>query len=81
MTDAHRVIVTGINADGKSLIAEEILAEMTGPDNFDFWRTKAGDTPHDLPIGRSPMKFFPAPGGTMFRLFTIPPANLNMNQA
>ena len=27
------------------------------------------------------MKFFPAHGGTMFRLFTIPPADANMSPA
>jgi hypothetical protein len=26
------------------------------------------------------MKFFPAGGGTMFRLFTIPPADPNMTE-
>lgn len=26
-------------------------------------------------------QFFPAPGGTMFRLFTIPPADQNMSRA
>jgi len=81
MTETHRVIVTGTNAAGKSLIVEDIQAEMTGPGNFDFWQTKTGRSPHDLSNGRSLMKFFPAPGDTMFRLFTIPPVNPKMNQA
>ncbi len=81
MTESHRVIVTGNNNSGKSVVVEEAHATVTGPGNFDFWQTKAGHSPHDLSIGRSPMKFFPAPGGTMFRLFTIPPADPKLTPA
>jgi len=81
MAESHRVIVTGTNKAGKSVVVEEAHATMTGPGNFDFWQTQAGQSPHDFPIGRSPMKFFPAPGGTMFRLFTIPPADPKMTPA
>jgi hypothetical protein len=81
MTESHRVIVTGTNEAGKSVVVEEAHATMTGPGNFDFWRTTAGQSPRDVSVGRSPMKFFPAPGGTMFRLFTIPPADSKMTPA
>jgi len=81
MAETHRVIVTGTNASGKSVVVEEAHASMVGPGNFDFWQTKPGRSPHDLATGRSPLKFFPAPGGTMFRLFTIPPADPNMTPA
>ena len=81
MAESHRVIVTGTNKAGKSVVVEEAHTTMTGPGNFDFWQTKAGHSPHDLSIGRSPMKFFPAAGGSMFRLFTIPPADPNMTPA
>jgi hypothetical protein len=81
MTETHRVIVTGTNAAGKSLMVEDIQAEMKGPSNFDFWQTKADCLQHYLSAGRSPMKFFPAQGGTMFRLFTIPPVDQNMDPA
>src|SRR5271166_2206119 len=78
MSQAHRVIVTGINAAGKSVVVEDARAALHGPGNFDFWQTKPGQSPHDVSFGRSPMKFFPAPGGSMFRLFTIPPADPKM---
>lgn len=81
MAESHRVIVTGINKAGKSAVVEEAHATLVGPGNFDFWQTKAGQPPHDIATGRAPMKFFPAPGGTMFRLFTIPPADPNMTPA
>ena len=73
MSQSHRVIVTGVNEAGKSVVAADAQTPLTGPGNFDFWQTDPGQSPHDLPFGRSPMKFYPQPGGTMFRLFTIPP--------
>ena len=81
MSQSHRVIVTGTNAAGKSVVMEDAQAALHGPGNFDFWQTKPGQSPHDVSIGRSAMKFFPAPGGTMFRLFTIPPENPKMTPA
>jgi hypothetical protein len=81
MSPSHRLIVTGTNKAGKSVVVEEAHATMTGPGNFDFWQTRPGQSPHDVSIGRAPMKFFPAPGGTMFRLFTIPPTDPKMNPA
>ena len=48
MTETHRVIVTGTNAAGKSLMVEDIQAEMKGPGNFDFWQTKADCLQQDL---------------------------------
>jgi hypothetical protein len=81
MEKTRRVIVTGANKAGKSVVVQEAHAAMAGPGNFDFWQTKPGASPHDLATGRSPMKFFPEPGGTMFRLFTIPPADPNMTPA
>src|ERR1700678_3763971 len=74
MAETHRVIVTGRNDAGKSVVVEDIQAGLTGPGNFNFWQTKAGFSPQDLSVGRSPMKFFPEAGGSMFRLFSIPPA-------
>jgi len=81
MEETRRVIVTGKNATGKSVVADDLKVPMTGPGNFDFWQTKPGRSPHDLAIGRSLMKFFPEPSGTMFRLFTIPPGDRNMPPA
>jgi hypothetical protein len=81
MAESHRVIVTGTNNAGKSVVVQEAHAVLAGPGNFDFWQTKPGHSPHDLSIGRSPMKFFPAPGGSMFRLFTVPPPDPNISPA
>lgn len=78
MAESHRVIVTGTNTAGKSVVVEEADVGVIGAGNFDFWQTKAGQSPHDVSFGRSPMKFYPQPGGSMFRLFTIPPLDPNM---
>jgi mannose-6-phosphate isomerase-like protein (cupin superfamily) len=78
MAETHRVIVTGVNKAGKSIVVEDAQASLGGPGNFDFWQTQAGQSPHDLLIGRAPLTFFPQPGGTMFRLFTIPPLDPKM---
>jgi hypothetical protein len=78
MAETHRVIVTGLNSAGKSIVVEDAQPDMVGPGNFDFWQTQGGQSPHDLLIGRSPMKFFPGPGSTMFRLFSIPALDPNM---
>src|SRR5579863_6408113 len=81
MVESHRVIVTGTNTAGKSVVVEEADVGVIGAGNFDFWQTKAGQSPHDVSFGRSPMKFYPQPGGSMFRLFTIPPLDPNMKPA
>jgi hypothetical protein len=81
MSQTRRVIVTGTNKAGKSVVVEDARAAVHGPGNFDFWQTQPGQSPHDVSFGRAPMKFFPAPGGTMFRLFTIPPDDPNMKPA
>jgi hypothetical protein len=81
MSQSHRVIITGTNKAGKSVVVEEAHASLTGPGNFDFWQTNPGQSPHDASFGRAPMKFYPQPGGTMFRLFTIPPDDAKMAPA
>ena len=75
------MIITGTNKAGKSVVVEEAHTALSGPGNFDFWQTKPGQSPHDTSFGRGPMKFYPQPGGTMFRLFTIPPDNPQMAPA
>ena len=67
MAESHRVIVTGNNEAGKSIVAQDIHVGKRGPGNFDFWQTKNVLSPLDISIGRSEMNFFPASGGTMFR--------------
>jgi hypothetical protein len=81
MSQSRRVIITGTNKAGKSVVVEDAQATLAGPGNFDFWQTSPGQSPHDMAFGRAAMKFYPQPGGTMFRLFTIPPENPKMTPA
>lgn len=81
MAETRRVVVTGVNKAGKSVVVEDSEIGVIGAGNFDFWQTKPGQPVHDLTFGRAPMKFFPETGGTQFRLFTIPPLDPNMTAA
>ena len=40
MSQSRRVIITGTDRSGKSVVAEEVHAPLSGPGNFDFWQTK-----------------------------------------
>jgi hypothetical protein len=78
MTEAHRVVVTGNDKSGKSQVLEDLQVGVSGPGNFNFWQTVQGASPLDIFAAKSPIKFFPSVGGTMFRLFSIPPADPKM---
>ena len=42
MAESHRVIVTGANEAGKSVVVEEAHVTMTGPGQFRFLADQAG---------------------------------------
>jgi hypothetical protein len=73
MTETRRVIVTKNNVSGKSTVLEDAQVELSGVGVFDFWETVADRRPDDPSGHDRSFKFFPEPGGTQFRLFTIPP--------
>lgn len=75
MTEKRRVIVTQNDSAGKSSVLEDLQVEPYGVGVFNFWQTFPDRSPDDV-SGRGPaFKFFPDPGGTQFRLFTIPPTD------
>jgi len=75
MTEKRRVIVTQNDSAGRSSVLEDVQMDLFGVGVFNFWQTFPDRSPDDL-SGRGPdFKFFPKPGGTQFRLFTIPPAD------
>jgi hypothetical protein len=78
MTETHRVVVTGNDKSGKSQVLEDSQVGASGPGNFNFWQTVQATSPLDISAAKSLMKFLPASGGTMFRLFSIPPADPKM---
>jgi hypothetical protein len=73
MTETRRVIVTENSASGKSAVLEDVQVELSGVGVFNFWETLPGRPPDEVADSGRSFKFFPAPGGTQFRLFTIPP--------
>jgi naringenin degradation protein FdeH len=75
MTEKRRVIVTQNDSAGRSSVLEDVQMDLYGVGVFNFWQTFPGRSPDDV-LGRGPsFAFFPEPGGTQFRLFTIPPAD------
>jgi hypothetical protein len=75
MTEKRRVIVTQNDSAGRSSVLEDVQMDLYGVGVFNFWQTLPGRPPDDV-SGRGPsFTFFPEPGGTQFRLFTIPPAD------
>ena len=69
MPRTYRRVVTGNDANGRSLVAlDEQVEETGGAGNFNFWMTGArgGGEPVSFP-------FFPRSNETVFRVFRIPP--------
>ena len=69
MARTYRRVVTGNDANGRSLVAlDEQVEETGGAGNFNFWMTGArgGGEPVSFP-------FFPRSNETVFRVFRIPP--------
>lgn len=75
MGSTFRRIVTGTNAEGRSVVSGDARVAETGKaGNFDFWMTGGDGAGATVP-------FFPPPGGTVFRVFRIPPAGPAMSAA
>lgn len=70
MTLSFRRLTTGRNALGKSTLLEEALIEEGALGNFNFWTTRPDGTD-----GASDISFFPPKGGSIFRVFRLPPAD------
>jgi hypothetical protein len=78
MGDTHRVVVTGKDDRGRSIVSEDIEVSEVAAGNFNFWR----DDPHgrDGGFSRDTLPFFPREG-TVFRFFRIPPEEPGLSQA
>jgi hypothetical protein len=71
---SFRRLVTGCNAGGKSVLLEDARIDEGRLGNFNFWRTKPGAPGTDIDLVRRDFPFFADPGGTLFRVFRLPPA-------
>jgi hypothetical protein len=70
MTLSFRRLTTGRNALGKSTLLEDARIEEGSLGNFNFWTTRADGTD-----GATDIPFFPQEGGSIFRVFRLPPAD------
>jgi hypothetical protein len=70
LTLSFRRLTTGRNARGKSIVLEDARIEEGSLGNFNFWTTRADGTD-----GATDIPFFPSKGGSIFRVFRLPPAD------
>jgi hypothetical protein len=70
MTLSFRRLTTGRNARGESILLEEARIEEGSLGNFNFRTTRPNGTD-----GATNIPFFPAEGGSIFRIFRLPPAD------
>jgi hypothetical protein len=69
-----RRLVTGRDAYGKSKLLEDTQIEEARLGNFNFWRTESGRVNEVGDLVRRDFPFFADPGGSVFRIFRLPPA-------
>jgi hypothetical protein len=74
MTPSFRRLVTGLDANGKSVLLEDARIAEGRLGNFNFWRTQPAAAGTDIELARRPFPFFADPGGTVFRVFRLPAA-------
>jgi hypothetical protein len=73
MTRSFRRLTTGVDGEGRSTLVDEAQIREGDLGNFNLWMTN--------PSGRDgavDMPFFPAPGGTIFRVVRLPPPDPTM---
>jgi hypothetical protein len=74
MTQSFRRLVTGRDANGRSVLLEDARIGEGRLGNFNFWRTQAAAAGTDIELARREFPFFADPGGTVFRVFRLPAA-------
>jgi hypothetical protein len=70
MTLSFRRLTTGRNAEGKSVLVDDARIAEGTLGNFNFWTTRPDGTD-----GAANIPFFPPPGGSIFRVFRLPPGD------
>ena len=75
-----RRLVTGRDARGKSKLLEDTRIQEGRLGNFNFWRTESGRVNKDVDVTREDFPFFADAGGTVFRIFRLPPAQPAMTE-
>src|SRR5436189_5942697 len=76
MAGGYRRIVTGWDADGRSRVASDGRVATAALGIIDLWKTDAVPAPltAESDAGSGSPLLEPPPGGSIFRLFEIPPA-------
>ncbi len=82
MSNRYRCVVTGRNADGRSIVVRDEEVPTAALGCADFWKTYT--SPANLSDDWRPetrLQLEPPPGGTIFRFFEIPPVNQDLDAA
>src|SRR6266702_5988282 len=69
-----RRLVTGRDVRGKSKLLEDTRIPEGRLGNFNFWRSESGRVNKDGDLVSQDFPFFADAGGTLFRMFRLPPA-------
>jgi hypothetical protein len=79
MPQTFRRVVTGNNANGRSVVVEDAaIAETGGAGNFNFWTTASEVANAGTAVS---FPFFPRGDDTVFRVFRIPPDSPSVARA
>jgi hypothetical protein len=70
MTLSFRRLATGRTPEGKSVLVDDARVEEGTLGNFNFWTIRPDGTD-----GAANIPFFPPPGGSIFRVFRLPPGD------
>jgi hypothetical protein len=73
MPRSFRRLVTGRNAEGKSVLVDDARIEEGTLGNFNLWTARAGGAD-----GADAIPFFPGPDQTVFRVVRLPPPDPRM---
>jgi hypothetical protein len=69
----YRRVVTGRDGSGRSFLLDDRVVHEGAMGNLDLWQSGPGTPDVGKLLGGVPIPFVPAPGGSLVRLFRLPP--------
>jgi hypothetical protein len=75
MKPTFRRVVTGHDPSGKSIVVSDSHVAEGTLGNFNFYKTLAATSSLEADLAAADIPFFPRPGETIFRIFSLPPGD------
>jgi hypothetical protein len=69
----YRRLVTGRDGSGRSFLLDDRVVREGTMGNLDLWQSGPGTPDVGKLLGGVPIPFVPAPGGSLVRIFRLPP--------